>query len=84
MKGTVVHHEHRNGFIVIRDENGAFAIASLQGDYDVERGDIVSGALQTSSDATLFNHTQDVSMEVLITAIGLSEQDAISQILGTH
>ncbi len=84
MKGTVVHHEHRNGFIVIRDEKGAFAIAELQGDQDVEMGDVVSGDLQTSGGATLFNHTQDESMDVLIKGVGLSEQDAISQILSAH
>ncbi|CAI8701731.1 hypothetical protein [Kosakonia sp. YIM B13611] len=84
MKGTVVHHEHRIGFIVIRDEKGEFAVAELLGSYDVERGDVVSGELQTSGGGTLFNETQDESMDVFMKGHGLSEQDAISYILRTH
>jgi len=84
MKGNVVHHEHRIGFIVIRDENGEFAVAELLGSYDVERGDVVSGELQTSGGGTLFNETQDESMDVFMKGYGLSEQDAISYILRTH
>ncbi|WP_312685759.1 hypothetical protein [Kosakonia sp.] len=84
MKGTVVHHEHRIGFIVIRDEKGEFAIAELLGKYDVEMGDVLSGNLQSSGGETLFNQTQDESMEVFIKGYGLSEQDAISMLLRTH
>ncbi|MGY5957430.1 hypothetical protein ACUY4R_001619 [Kosakonia sp. BK9b] len=84
MKGTVVHHEHRIGFIVIRDEKGKFAIAELLGKYDVEMGDVLSGNLQSSGGETLFNQTQDESMEVFIKGYGLSEQDAISMLLRTH
>ncbi|AMO49071.1 hypothetical protein GA0061071_111131 [Kosakonia oryzendophytica] len=84
MKGTVVHHEHRIGFIVIRDEKGEFTIAELLGKYDVEMGDVVSGNLHASGDEALFNQTQDEAMEVSIKGHGLSEQDAISMLLRTH
>ncbi|WLI77092.1 hypothetical protein Q5705_00545 [Kosakonia sp. H02] len=84
MKGTVIHHEHRIGFIVIRDEKGEFAIAELIGSCDVERGDVVSGNIHTSGGAALFNETQEESMDVFIKEYGLSEQDAISLILRTH
>ncbi len=84
MKGTVVHHEHRIGFIVIRDDKGQFAIAELLGNYDVEMGDIVSGNLHTNGGETLLNQTQNEAMEVFVKGFGLSEQDAISMLLRTH
>lgn len=84
MKGTVVHHEHRIGYIIIRDEKDEFAIAELLGNYDVERGDIVSGNLHTNGNETLHNQTQDEAMAVVVKGYGLSEQDAIGLILRTH
>ncbi|KIS45242.1 MULTISPECIES: hypothetical protein [Kosakonia] len=84
MKGTVVHHEHRIGFLVIRDDKGEFALAELLGNYDVEMGDIVSGNLHTNGKETLFNQTQNEAMEVSVKGYGLSEQDAISMLLRTH
>ncbi|MGP3594281.1 hypothetical protein [Vagococcus sp. WN89Y] len=81
MKGTVVHHEHRTGFIIIRDEVGEFAIAQLSEKYDVERGDIVSGNLNSNGRETFLNQTQNESMTVLVKGFGLTEQDAITMML---
>lgn len=81
MKGTVVHHEHRSGFIVIRDEVGEFVIAQLAEKYDVERGDILSGQLHSSGSETVVNQTQNESMNVVVKGYGLTEQDAISLML---
>jgi len=81
MKGTVVHHEHRTGFIIIRDEIGEFAIAQLAEKYDVERGDILQGNLHSSGSETVLNETQNESMDVLVKGFGLTEQDAINMML---
>lgn len=81
MKGTVVHHEHRTGFIIIRDEAGEFVIAQLTEKYDVERGDIVSGDLLASGNGTFLNQTQNESMAVYVKGVGLTEQQAITMML---
>lgn len=81
MKGTVVHHEHRTGFIIIRDEMGEFVIAQLTEKYDVERGDVVSGNLHASGNESFLNQTQNEPMRVFVKGFGLTEQNAITMML---
>lgn len=84
MKGTVVHHEHRIGCIVIRDEMGEFALAELDGKYDIERGDILCGNLHTHGSEIFLNETQNESMALVVKGYGLSEQDAITMLMAGH
>lgn len=80
MRGIVVHHERRIGYIVIRDPMGEFTIAELLGGYDVEKGHIISGELHNDGSEILYNETSDEDLDVIIQGHGMSEQASIRMI----
>ncbi|KAB8307614.1 MULTISPECIES: hypothetical protein [Rahnella] len=80
MRGVVVHHEHRIGFIVIRDSIGEFTVAELLGGYDVEKGQIISGALHVLGNETFINETEDEELDVIVQGHGMTEQQSIRMI----
>nr|WP_072012251.1 hypothetical protein [Rahnella sp. WP5] len=84
MRGVVVHHEHRIGFIVIRDSIGEFTVAELLGEYDVEKGQIISGALHVLGSETFINETEGEELSVFIQAYGMTERQSIRMIQNTR
>ncbi|ACS85957.1 MULTISPECIES: hypothetical protein [Musicola] len=83
MRGIVVHHEHRIGFIVIRDPDGAFIVAKLKENYDIERGDAVSGELHTAGHTVLLNETNGEEIPADIQQGTMTEEEAINLIVKT-
>jgi len=83
-RGVVLHHEHRIGFVIIRDEFGNNTVVKLLTGSDIERGDVISGFLHGEGDETLHNETQDISFEVHIQGHGLSEEATILMIQKAH
>ncbi|SLM63210.1 MULTISPECIES: hypothetical protein [Dickeya] len=81
MRGIVVHHEHRIGFVVIRDPNEGFIVAKLLGVYEVERGDAITGDFKTVGNATLFNETSNQEINVEIQNTDMTEEAAINLIV---
>jgi len=84
MRGVVVHHEHRIGYIVIRDQIGEFTVAELLGGYDVEKGHVISGELHSLGGETFTNETEEEEIEVFVQGYGMSEQQSILMIRGTR
>lgn len=84
MRGVVVHHEHRIGYIVIRDPIGEFTVAELLGGYDVERGHVISGDLHSLGSETFINETEEEEIEVFVQSYGMSEQQTIHLIQNTR
>ncbi|EPH9698194.1 hypothetical protein [Enterobacter hormaechei] len=82
MRGVVVHHEHRIGYIVIRDQIGEFTVAELLGGYDVEKGHVISGELHSLGGETFTNETEEEEIEVFVQGYGMSEQQSILMIRG--
>lgn len=80
MKGTIVHVEHRIGWIAIRDVRGEITIAELLGGYDVEKGHIISGNLHMLGSETFVNHSTEEKLSVFVEYTRLSERQAISAI----
>jgi hypothetical protein len=39
-RGVVLHHEHRIGYVIIRDEFGNHTVVKLLTGSDIERGDM--------------------------------------------
>ncbi|MEI9698927.1 hypothetical protein V5094_13710 [Moellerella wisconsensis] len=83
-KGLVVHHEYRIGFIVIQDSDGEYTVAELQGGYDVEKGHIIRGNLDTEGDEIFYNETTGESISVIVQGTGMSEQQSIRMIQNTR
>ncbi|GEM_PF-1140580 len=83
-RGVVLHHEHRIGYVIIRDEFGNHTVVKLLTGNDIERGDIIIGFLHSEGDQTFHNETQDVSLEVQIQGHGLSEEATIHMIQKAH
>ncbi|MGM3172666.1 hypothetical protein [Dickeya lacustris] len=81
MRGIVVHHEHRIGFVVIRDPNEGFIVAKLLGVYEVERGDAITGDFKTVGNATLLNETNNQEINVEIQNTDMTEEAAINLIV---
>ncbi len=84
MRGVVVHHEHRIGFIVIRDPFGEFTIAELVGGYEVEKGHVISGELHALGCETFINETEDEELDVIVQGHGMTEQQSIRMIQNTR
>lgn len=84
MRGVVLHHEHRIGFVIIRDEYNNFTVVKLLGSDNIERGDIVVGVLHGEGDETFHNETQDVAFPVHIQGHGLSQEATIQMIQQSH
>ncbi|HHU0693263.1 hypothetical protein [Citrobacter sp. Marseille-Q3906] len=84
MRGVVVHHEHRIGYIVIRDPKGEFTVAELLGGYDVEKGHVISGDLHRLGGETFLNETEDEDIDVFVQGYGMSEQQSILMIRRTR
>lgn len=84
MRGVVVHHEHRIGYIVIRDQIGEFTVAELLGGYDVERGHVITGNLHSLGSETFYNETESEELDVIVQNHGMSEQQSIQMIRNTH
>ncbi len=84
MRGVVVHHEHRNGLIAIRDNKGEFTVAELIGGQVVERGDVVSGNVEHHGSQTLINETRNEKINVFIQGIGVTENQVIRMLQNTH
>ncbi|HHA1987980.1 TPA: hypothetical protein ACOEB8_004080 [Enterobacter ludwigii] len=84
MRGVVVHHEHRIGYIVIRDQIGEFTVAELLGGYDIEKGHVISGDFHSLGCDTFMNETEEEEIEVFVQGYGLSEQQSILMIRGTR
>ena len=84
MRGVVVHHEHRIGFIVIRDSIGEFTVAELLGGYDVEKGHVISGELHTLGSETFVNETEYEELDVIVQGHGMTEQQSIRMIQNTR
>ncbi len=84
MRGVVVHHEHRIGYIVIRDQFGEFTVAELSGGYEVVKGDIIEGNIHSEGDETLYNLTQAEHQKVYVQGHGMSEQASIRMIQSTR
>lgn len=83
-RGVIVHHEHRIGYIVIRDPMGEFTVAELLGGYDVEKGHVISGDLHSLGSETFFNETEDEDIDVFVQGCGMSEQQSILMIRHTR
>lgn len=83
-RGVVLHHEHRIGYVIIRDEFGNHTVVKLLAGSDIERGDIIIGSLHGDGDETFHNETQDVSLDVHIQGHGLSEDATIQMIQKAH
>ncbi|ANE77238.1 hypothetical protein [Dickeya solani] len=81
MRGIVVHHEHRIGFIVIRDPEDGFIVAKLLDIYEVERGDAITGDFQIVGNTTLFNETSSQDIHVEIQNTDMTEDAAIELIV---
>ncbi len=77
MDAVVVLHEHRIGFIVLRDEDGGFIVAELQSSDDIQRGDIISGVFDVAQTQTYKNKANEDDVDLLIHGIGMTEEDAI-------
>lgn len=84
MRGVVVHHERRTGYIVIRDSFDEFTVAELLGGYDVERGHVISGNLHSLGGETFFNETEDEKLEVFVQRYGMSEHQSTHLIRNTR
>ncbi|HIH8976805.1 TPA: hypothetical protein ACYUTM_001889 [Serratia marcescens] len=84
MRGVVVHHERRIGFIAIRDSRGEFVLAELLGGYVVEKGDVVSGNADHHGSQTLLNETRGERINVFIQGIGMTEKQTIRMIQNTR
>ncbi|HBT2486654.1 TPA: hypothetical protein MBD98_001263 [Klebsiella aerogenes] len=84
MRGVVVHHEQRIGYIVIRDQTGEFTVAELLGGYDVEKGHVISGELHSLGGETFVNETEEEEIEVFVQGYGMSEHQSILMIRGTR
>lgn len=84
MRGVVVHHEHRMGYIVIRDPMGEFTVAELMGGYDVEKGHVISGNLHNHAGETFINESKDEEIEVFVQGYGMTEQQSILMIQRTR
>lgn len=84
MRGVVVHHEHRIGFIVIRDPLGEFTIVELVGGYEVEKGHVISGELHALGSETFINETEDEELDVIVQGHGMTEQQSIRMIQNTR
>ncbi|OAT23532.1 hypothetical protein M977_00441 [Buttiauxella gaviniae ATCC 51604] len=84
MRGTVVHHEKRIGYIVIRDPMGEFTVAELLGGYDVEKGHVISGDLHSLGGETFTNETEEEEIDVFVQSYGMSEQQSIRLIQNTR
>lgn len=84
MRGVVVHHEHRIGYIVIRDQIGEFTVAELLGGYDVERGHVITGNLHSLGSETFYNETESEELDVIVQNHGMSEQQSIQMIQNTR
>lgn len=80
MRGVVVHHEQRIGYIVIRDQIGEFTVAELLGGYDVEKGHVISGELHSLGGETFVNETEEEEIEVFVQGYGMSEHQSILMI----
>jgi hypothetical protein len=80
MRGIVVHHERRIGYIVIRDAMGEFTVAELLGGYDVEKGHIIDGNLHSDGAESLYSQTEQEHLDVIIQGHGMSEQASIRMI----
>ena len=80
MRGVVVHHEHRIGYIVIRDQIGEFTVAELLGGYDVERGHVITGNLHSLGSETFYNETESEELDVIVQNNGMSEQQSIQML----
>ncbi|WJV55629.1 hypothetical protein PCO82_11955 [Pectobacteriaceae bacterium CE90] len=83
MRGIVVHHEHRIGFIVIRELEGGVIVARLNGNYVAERGDAISGDLNVTGNTVLLNETNGQTLSVEIQDGIVTEKDAIELIVKT-
>ncbi|KEA52782.1 hypothetical protein DT73_11870 [Mangrovibacter sp. MFB070] len=77
MDAVVVLHEHRIGFIVLRDEDGGFIVAELQSSDDIQRGDIISGVFDVSQTQTFKNKANEDEVDLLVHGTGMTEEDAI-------
>lgn len=84
MRGVVVHHAHRIGYIVIRDAVGEFTVAELIGGYDVEKGHVISGNLHSHGGETFINETMNEKIDVTVQGHGMSEQQSIHLIRSTR
>ncbi|VAM36520.1 Uncharacterised protein [Enterobacter cloacae] len=84
MRGVVVHHEHRIGYIVIRDQIGEFTVAELLGGYDVEKGHVITGNLHSLGSETFYNETESEELDVIVQNHGLSEHQSIQMIRNTR
>ena len=84
MRGVVVHHEHRIGYIVIRDQIGEFTVAELLGGYDVERGHVITGNLHSLGSETFYNETESEELDVIVQNNGMSEQQSIQMLRNTR
>ncbi|MGV2879417.1 hypothetical protein D9O29_01575 [Pantoea vagans] len=84
MRGVVVHHEHRIGYIVIRDPMGEYTVAELMGGYDVEKGHVISGDLHSHAGETFINESKDEEIEVFVQGYGMTEQQSILMIQKTR
>lgn len=69
MQGTVVHHEYRIGYIVIRDNMNEYTVAELINGDVAQKGDIVEGNLRVHGDAVLYNLTKGELLQVYIKAL---------------
>lgn len=77
MDGVVVLHEHRIGFIVLRDEAGDFAVAELLTSDDIERGDVINGEFAVPGSGKFLNKANNEELELSIHGSGMSESEAI-------
>lgn len=84
MRGVVVHHEHRIGYIVIRDQIGEFTVAELLGGYEVERGHVITGNFHSLGSETFYNETESEELDVIVQNHGMSEQQSIQMIRNTR
>ncbi|THB84078.1 hypothetical protein [Pantoea agglomerans] len=84
MRGVVVHHERRNGYIVIRDQIGEFTVAELLGGYDVEKGHAITGELHNLGGETFMNESKEEEIEVFVQGYGMTEQQSILMLQKTR
>ena len=73
MKGTIIEINRRSGMHAVRVEDGSVTVFEMTDSHEAERGDVVSGNLQTLESETLTNETQQEAFDVYIQGIFCSD-----------
>lgn len=76
MNGTIIAINRRNGFHAVRIEDGDVTVFELLDSVELELGDSVSGALDSSGLEELFNITQRQAFSVSVEAVHCSDSIA--------